>query len=86
MAIILSGTGSEREYVQRLGRILRKGTQGDKLAVLYEVVAEDTSEERTSQRRRGAVSKPKPKGRQLELIPSASLKAAESSTEWRVEE
>ena len=86
VAIILSGTGSEREYVQRLGRILRKGTQGDKLAVLYEVVAEDTSEERTSQRRRGAVDKPKPKGRQLELIPSASLKAAESSTEWRVEE
>ncbi|MGP0128585.1 MAG: DEAD/DEAH box helicase [cyanobacterium endosymbiont of Rhopalodia musculus] len=53
IAIILSGTGSVREYIQRLGRILRKGTSKNKLAILYEVVAEDTSEERTSQRRRG---------------------------------
>jgi superfamily II DNA or RNA helicase len=53
IAIILSGTGSTREYVQRLGRVLRKGTGDNKLAILYEVIAEDTSEERTSQRRRG---------------------------------
>lgn len=53
IAIILSGTGSAREYIQRLGRILRKGTSKNRLAILYEVVAEDTSEERTSQRRRG---------------------------------
>ncbi|XHU96632.1 MAG: DEAD/DEAH box helicase family protein [cyanobacterium endosymbiont of Rhopalodia gibba] len=53
IAIILSGTGSAREYIQRLGRILRKGTSKNGLAILYEVVAEDTSEERTSQRRRG---------------------------------
>ena len=70
VAIILSGTGSAREYIQRLGRILRKGKEKNKLAVLYEVVAEDTSEERTSERRRGSeprkqpIEKPKLKHRQ----------------------
>ena len=98
IAIILSGTGSTREYVQRLGRVLRKGTTENKLAVLYEVVAEDTSEERTSERRRGIRGtqqpqqreKPKLKHQQLEIIstPSpykvhpATPKAAESSTKW----
>ncbi len=53
VAIILSGTGSAREYIQRLGRVLRKGNTENKQAILYEVVAEDTSEERTSARRRG---------------------------------
>ncbi|MEQ9001357.1 MAG: DEAD/DEAH box helicase family protein [Coleofasciculus sp. B1-GNL1-01] len=82
VAIILSGTGSEREYVQRLGRVLRKGTDQNKLAILYEVVAENTSEEGTSQRRRGSSGKgkakpkpkpkevEKPKHRQLEILPS----------------
>ncbi|CAN5898907.1 DEAD/DEAH box helicase family protein [soil metagenome] len=51
VAVVLSGTGSTREYIQRLGRILRKGE--GKLALLYEVVAEDTSEEGVSKRRRG---------------------------------
>jgi superfamily II DNA or RNA helicase len=37
VAIVLSGSGSTREHIQRLGRILRK--QPDKEAVLYEVVA-----------------------------------------------
>ncbi len=50
VAIVLSGTGSTREYIQRLGRILRKGE--GKLAMLYEVIAENTSEENTSRRRR----------------------------------
>lgn len=53
VAIILSGTGSQREFIQRLGRVLRKGKSGEKLAILYEVVAEQTSEETTSDRRRG---------------------------------
>ncbi|WP_414753813.1 DEAD/DEAH box helicase family protein [Anabaena sp. CCY 9910] len=53
IAIILSGTGSTREYIQRLGRILRKGNIENKQAILYEVIAEDTSEENTSARRRG---------------------------------
>ena len=50
VAIILSGSGSVREHVQRLGRILRKS--GDKEATLYEVVTRGTVEEFTSNRRR----------------------------------
>jgi superfamily II DNA or RNA helicase len=50
VGIILSGTGSVREHVQRLGRLLRK--QGTKQALLYEVVARGTAEEFTSERRR----------------------------------
>ena len=50
IAIVLSGTGSRREYIQRLGRILRR--REGKRAVLYEVVAEATSEEQVSRRRR----------------------------------
>ncbi|MGL5060597.1 MAG: DEAD/DEAH box helicase family protein, partial [Microcoleus sp.] len=60
IAIVLSGTGSEREYIQRLGRVLRKGSDTSKLAILYEVVTENTSEERTSQRRRGGIKAQKP--------------------------
>ncbi len=52
VAIILSGSGSSREHIQRLGRILRK--QGDKQAILYEVVTRNTAEERISQRRSDA--------------------------------
>jgi superfamily II DNA or RNA helicase len=51
VAIVLSGSGSTREHIQRLGRILRK--QPDKEAVLYEVVAAGTTEEGISQRRGG---------------------------------
>ncbi len=50
VGIVLSGSGSVREHVQRLGRILRKAE--DKQAVLYEVVSEDTAERYVSQRRR----------------------------------
>jgi superfamily II DNA or RNA helicase len=50
VAVILSGTGSVREHVQRLGRILRKS--GQKQAVLYEVISRGTLEEFTSSRRR----------------------------------
>ncbi|MEM8963535.1 MAG: DEAD/DEAH box helicase family protein [Acidobacteriota bacterium] len=50
VAIVLSGSGTVREHVQRLGRILRRGE--GKRAVLYEVITEDTGEELTSQRRR----------------------------------
>ncbi|ACK68551.1 type III restriction protein res subunit [Gloeothece citriformis PCC 7424] len=97
IAIILSGTGSAREYVQRLGRVLRKGKTPDKLAILYEVITEDTSEERTSKRRRGAQEQQNPpeppKHQQLELISFSepkkrpkTPKAAESSTPWHPEE
>jgi superfamily II DNA or RNA helicase len=50
VGIILSGTGSVREHVQRLGRLLRK--QDGKQALLYEVIAQGTAEEFTSERRR----------------------------------
>jgi superfamily II DNA or RNA helicase len=50
MAVILSGTGSSREFIQRLGRILRK--KEGKKAVLYEIVSSDTAETRISWRRK----------------------------------
>ena len=50
VAIIVSGTGSVREHVQRLGRILRP--QNGKRAVLYELVTAHTGETNTSERRR----------------------------------
>jgi len=50
VAVVISGSGSVREHVQRLGRILRP--KGDKRAVLYELVTAGTSETFTSERRR----------------------------------
>ena len=52
VAIILSGSGSSREHIQRLGRILRK--KENKQAILYEIVTRDTTEENISQRRTDA--------------------------------
>ena len=54
VAIVLSGSGSVREHVQRLGRILRRAE--GKQAILYELVAAGTSEERTSEKRREHVA------------------------------
>ena len=54
VAIVLSGSGSVREHVQRLGRILRKSPK--KRALLYELVSGGTSESRTSERRRDHVA------------------------------
>ncbi|PNY80450.1 DEAD/DEAH box helicase family protein [Deinococcus koreensis] len=51
VAVVLSGTATEREHIQRLGRILRRAP--DKHAVLYEVITENTAEERVSRQRRG---------------------------------
>jgi superfamily II DNA or RNA helicase len=50
VGIVLSGSGTVREHVQRLGRLLRK--HKDKQATLYEVVTRGTAEEFTSERRR----------------------------------
>lgn len=50
VGIVVSGSGSIREHVQRLGRILRAGE--GKQAVLYELVSENTSEMNVSRRRR----------------------------------
>ena len=54
VAVIVSGSGSVREHVQRLGRVLRK--KKDKRAILYELVTQRTSEAFTSERRRDHVA------------------------------
>ncbi|WP_158057639.1 DEAD/DEAH box helicase family protein [Halorussus halophilus] len=51
VAVVLSGSGSEREFTQRLGRILRPKKDG-RAALLYEVVSVETAEERVADRRR----------------------------------
>jgi len=53
VGIILSGTGSKRAFIQRLGRILRK--KEGKEAVLYEIVSAETSEVNTARRRKRTV-------------------------------
>jgi superfamily II DNA or RNA helicase len=50
VGFMLSGTGSTREYIQRLGRLLRK-VEG-KRARLVEIVSKETMEVRMSSRRR----------------------------------
>jgi len=50
VGIILSGTGSERAFIQRLGRILRK--KEEKEAVLYEIISAETSEVNTARKRK----------------------------------
>ncbi|MFC6961415.1 DEAD/DEAH box helicase family protein [Halocatena marina] len=51
VGVVLAGSGSQREFTQRLGRILRPKTDGER-ALLYEIVTEETAEERISRRRR----------------------------------
>ena len=50
VGLVLSGSGTVREHVQRLGRILR--ARPGKRAVLYEVIAQGTNEYFVNQRRR----------------------------------
>lgn len=49
IAVILGGSANDREYVQRLGRVLRK--QGNAEAVLYEVIVRNTADEQIAKRR-----------------------------------
>jgi len=49
IAVVLGGSSSAREYVQRLGRVLRK--VGNAEAVLYEVIARKTVDEQIARRR-----------------------------------
>lgn len=51
VAVVLSGSGSEREFTQRLGRVLRPKSDGGR-ALLYELVSADTAEENVAARRR----------------------------------
>lgn len=50
VGIIVAGTGSKRQFIQRLGRLLRP--KEGKQAVLYEIVARGTPEELESRRRK----------------------------------
>lgn len=50
IGVILSGSAARREFVQRLGRILRRAE--GKQATLYEVVTRQTREEHVADRRR----------------------------------
>jgi superfamily II DNA or RNA helicase len=51
VAVVFAGSGSEREFTQRLGRVLRPKDDGGR-ALLYELVSADTAEERVADRRR----------------------------------
>lgn len=50
VGILVAGTGSRRQFIQRLGRLLRP--KEGKKAILYEVVVKGTSEELQSKRRK----------------------------------
>ena len=50
VGVVLSGSGTVREHVQRLGRILRH--KEGKSAVLYEIISKGTNETYVNQRRR----------------------------------
>ena len=50
VGIVVAGTGSRRQFVQRLGRILRP--HKNKKAVLYEVIVKNTAEEQWAKRRK----------------------------------
>lgn len=59
-AIVLGGLSSSRQAIQRLGRVLRKGS-GNRSAVLYEVVVDGTKEvKRSRDRRRNDAYRAKP--------------------------
>jgi len=51
VGVLLSGTGSQRQFIQRLGRLLRP-KNGANTARLYEIVAAGTSEEYQARKRR----------------------------------
>ena len=61
LGIIVSGTGSGREYIQRLGRLLRPklaSTDGpDQKAKLIEIISSNTRETGTSERRKKALTR-----------------------------
>jgi superfamily II DNA or RNA helicase len=61
LGIIVSGTGSGREYIQRLGRLLRPkltSTDGvDQKAKLIEIISSNTRETGTSERRKRALTR-----------------------------
>ncbi|WP_029214665.1 DEAD/DEAH box helicase [Kallotenue papyrolyticum] len=57
VAIVVSGSSTTREYIQRLGRVLRPK---DSTALLYEIITRQTSEVRAARKRRPASSDSEP--------------------------
>ena len=55
IGIIVSGTGSKREYIQRLGRLLRNVSNSNKQARLIELISSETQEINTSIKRKRAL-------------------------------
>lgn len=57
LGIIVSGTGSSREFIQRLGRLLRPKRDSNKKAKLIEIISSGTREIGTSAKRKKALTK-----------------------------
>jgi len=57
LGIIVSGTGSSREFIQRLGRLLRPKPDSNKKAKLIEIISSGTREMGTSTKRKKALNK-----------------------------
>ena len=57
VGIVLGGTGSKREFVQRLGRLLRR--KDGKIAKLVEIISKETVEVNISRRRHLKTGEPK---------------------------
>jgi superfamily II DNA or RNA helicase len=66
LGIIVSGTGSGREFIQRLGRLLRPKRDATKKAKLIEIISSDTRETGTSVKRKKALTRINEKGKRLE--------------------
>jgi superfamily II DNA or RNA helicase len=54
IGIILAGSSQKRQFIQRLGRILRRYPEKDK-AILYEIVSSETLEEKVALKRKEAI-------------------------------
>jgi superfamily II DNA or RNA helicase len=57
LGIIVSGTGSGREFIQRLGRLLRPKPDATRKARLIEIISSNTRETGTSAKRKRALSR-----------------------------
>lgn len=67
LGIIVSGTGSGREFIQRLGRLLRPKRDAAKKARLIEIISSGTHETGTSAKRKNALTRIDKKGERDEV-------------------
>jgi superfamily II DNA or RNA helicase len=54
IGVIISGSSQNRQFIQRLGRLLRKDKE-EKIAILYEIVSKNTLESRYSSKRKAGI-------------------------------